>query len=277
MILALADVDDVFAGIALQKKDAGVREIVHVHQLAARFAGAPHHHSFLPGHFCFVDTPDERGHHMAVGRVVVVAGAEKVGWHGGNVVAPVLPAIGLRKLDACNFCDRIPFIGRFQGAGQKAILAQRLFGVARIDTGRAEEHQARHPLLMRGADSAELDGQVVPQEIHGIGVIGENAADFGRGHDNGVRLHRLHIRPRCARIRKIELAARHRHHIGLGLPQPTGNGAPHHAAMTGHPDALSRKRKHIRLKHAPDFPFRSNHMRRELPREYHSFGRSFRI
>ena len=60
---------------------------------------------------------------------------------------------------------------------------------------------------MRRLDDVRLDHQVVVEEVGGIGVVGENAADLGRGEEHHVRLRAPHPgvdlglvaadRPRC--------------------------------------------------------------------------------
>lgn len=68
---------------------------------------------------------------VAVLGVVVVALTVKIGGHDGYKVGAELPPIGLGKLEACNFCHRVPFVGRLQRAGEQQVFGHQLRSIAR--------------------------------------------------------------------------------------------------------------------------------------------------
>ena len=83
-------------------------------------------------------------------QVEIVARAVEVGRHGGDVVAAMLPAVGLGQLDAGDLGDRIPFVGRLERAGEQCVLVDRLRRELRIDAARAQEQQPFDVAPVRG-------------------------------------------------------------------------------------------------------------------------------
>jgi hypothetical protein len=53
----------------------------------------------------------------------------------------MLAAIGLAQLDSSDLGDRIPLVGRLEGAGEKIFLLEGLGGELGIDAGTPEEEQ----------------------------------------------------------------------------------------------------------------------------------------
>ena len=134
-----------------------------------------------------VELAQQRRQDVRAVQVVVVAGAVEVRGHRRDAVTPVLPAIGLAQLDAGDLGDGVPFVGRFQRAGQQRCpresAAAPCFG---IDAGRAEEQQAFDAGLVGGVDDVGLDHQVVVEEIGRERVVGLDPADLCGGHDDDV-------------------------------------------------------------------------------------------
>jgi hypothetical protein len=64
----------------------------------------------------------------------------------------------------------------------------RLRGEPGVDAARAEEQQALDAIFVRGVDDVGLDRQVVADELGRVAVVGEDAADLGRGEEDVVGL-----------------------------------------------------------------------------------------
>lgn len=131
---------------------------------------------------------DQRGDDMAVFRVVVVAGAVKVGWHYGEEFGAVLPVVAPAHFDAGDLGQGIRAVGRFERAGEEVFFLHRLRCILGVDAAGAEEHQAPYLVLVGGVDDVALDGEVVADELSGVFVVGVNAADLGGGQEDVVGL-----------------------------------------------------------------------------------------
>ena len=119
----------------LHYENAGVAKIIGGEELPLGPARPPNHHFISAFHLGFVKSPDKRGWHMTIRRVIVIAGTIKIGGHNGDKVHTKLPPISLRKLKAGNLRHRVPFIRRLQRAGEQQVLGHRLRRIARKDTG----------------------------------------------------------------------------------------------------------------------------------------------
>src|SRR4051794_7238773 len=67
---------------------------------------------------------------------------------------------------------------------KQRILVDGLGGQLRVDAGRPEEEEPLDAVLEGGVHDVDLDPQVVAEEVDGIGVVGEDAADLGGGEDD---------------------------------------------------------------------------------------------
>ena len=81
--------------------------------------------------------------------------------------------------------NRVGVVGRLEGTGQQGVLADRLLGELRVDARRTQEQQALHPRLPRGVEDVHLNSEVVAQEVHRVGVIGQDAA-YLRGGEHDI-------------------------------------------------------------------------------------------
>src|SRR3546814_4056721 len=80
--------------------------------------------------------------HVAGIEVEIVARPIKVRRHRGDIVATVLFAIRLAKLDARDLRHRIPFVRRLERAGKERLLADRLVRELGVDAARSEEQRS---------------------------------------------------------------------------------------------------------------------------------------
>ena len=107
----------------LQRKHAGLAQIIHMQEFPQRCAAAPTGHAGVATLGRFVETTDQRREHVAVGGVVVVARAIEIGGQllrrrlrlQADGIKTVLPAQRLTQLDTGDLGDRIPLIGGLQG------------------------------------------------------------------------------------------------------------------------------------------------------------------
>jgi hypothetical protein len=165
---------------------APLDHVVHVQELAPRAAAAPDQHAGRAADLCQVKALDQRGHHVAVLQVVVVAGPVQVARHHAAVVdavrGAVLPVVALAQLDARDLGDRVGLVGRLQLAGEQRVLADRLVRQPRVDAAGAQEQEPLHIGHERLVRDVGCDQQVLVDELRGVGHVGVDAADLGRGH-----------------------------------------------------------------------------------------------
>ena len=145
---------------------------------------------------------------MAVGGVVVVAGAIQIGGQllrrrlrlQADGIKAVLPAQGLTQLDAGDLGDRIPRVGGLQGPGEQCFLADRLLGELGVDAAAAQKQQAPHPGAPGRFNHIGLDLEVVEQEISRVAAVGLDAAHLGRRqhHHRGLVLLEPALHSRAA-------------------------------------------------------------------------------
>ena len=184
--------------------------------------------------FGFVEFPDERGQDMGGLRIVVVVRPVQVRGHGADEVAAVLPAVGLAHLDAGDLGDGIPLVGGFQRAGEEVFLLQRLGGELGINAGAAEEEQFLHAGLPGAVDEVVLDLEVFVEELGWLAAVGQDAADFGGGHEDELRLC-LGVKVRhCGAVQQVEFLPGSADEMAVALPlQFAPDGAADQAAMAG--------------------------------------------
>ena len=103
----------------------------------------------------------------------------------------------------------------------------------------AEEQQAFDSVAVGGVDHVGLDDQVVVDEVRGIGVVGQDAADLGRREKDEVRtLPRR--RSASTAISSVRSSSSWVRNSRLLKSQPIAardNGGTHQAAMAGNEDA----------------------------------------
>ena len=157
--------DRLVAVVMIHEENDGVGEIVDIKKLAQRRAGAPDDDLILARLLRFVELADERRQHMARRKVEIVVLPIKVAGHDRNVAAPELFSIRLTELDPGDFCDRIPFVGRLERAGQKRVFLDRLRREFRIDAGGAKKDQPIDAGQMRSVYNICRDDEIVIQEI----------------------------------------------------------------------------------------------------------------
>src|SRR3546814_9347084 len=80
-------------------------------EFATRCSRAPHRHGGIAVEFGLMRLADQRRQDMAALQVEIVAWAVKIRRHGRDIIAAILPAIGLAQLDPGDLGDRIPFGG----------------------------------------------------------------------------------------------------------------------------------------------------------------------
>ena len=144
----------------LKNEHAGVGKIIHEKEFAARRARAPHRRSRGAILFRLMEAPDQRGDHMAVIGMVIVAGAVQVCRHGRYEIHSVLAAIGLTQLDPGNLGDGIPFVRRLERSGEQFVLAHRLARKFRIDAGGSEKQELLYTGLVAAVNGIERDREI---------------------------------------------------------------------------------------------------------------------
>ena len=139
--------------------------------------------------------------------LVVVARAVEVGGHQADGIEAVLLAQGAAELDAGDLGGGIPLIGGLQRTGEQGLLADRLLGELGIDAAAAKEQQAQAAMPPGAFDHVVLDLEVLEQEIGGLGVVGEDAADFCGGQNDYLRAMSLKPARDTFETGEIKLAA----------------------------------------------------------------------
>ena len=214
----------------LQRKHAGLTQIIHMQELAQGGASTPACHAGVAALSCFVETANKDRQHVAVGGVIVVARAIQIGGQlhlrrlriQSDGIKTVLPAQRLTQLDAGDLGDRIPRVGGLQGPGEQRLLADRLLSELGVDAAAAQKQQTPHPGAPGRFDHIGLDLEVVEQEISGVAVVGLDAAHLGR-----------------RAVFQIQFSAAGREQVGVARPlQRPADGAASHAAVAGHENAV---------------------------------------
>jgi hypothetical protein len=118
-----------------EDENARIREVINGEEFATRLAGSPYGDRCRTGRFRFVHAANKRRRHVAMLRMVVVAGPVEVGGHDRNEIGAVLSAVGFDQLDTGDFCQRVPLIGRFERSGEQHVLAHWLGRQSGINAG----------------------------------------------------------------------------------------------------------------------------------------------
>ena len=193
-IFASADIDKRRFGVGqerveggrvkVEQVDTGRGEVVGIEQLPAGGAGSPDGDLGGTGADGFGGLADESREDVRVGEVEVVVWAVEVGGHGGQVPGAVLAVVAPAHLDPGDLGEGVGAVGGLEGAGEEAGLGHGLGGELGVDAGGAEEEEAVDAGLPRGLDHVGLDDEVVADEVGGVGVVGEDAADPGGGEND---------------------------------------------------------------------------------------------
>src|SRR5258708_2246005 len=123
-------------GVVLQQIYTRVSKIVDIEKLASWHACSPHGNGQRTGNFRFMKPADQGRYYMTVFRMIVVTRAVEICRHDGNEITSVLANICLTQLNAGNFRNCVPLIGRLKLACQQLVFAHGLFGVFRVYAGR---------------------------------------------------------------------------------------------------------------------------------------------
>ena len=153
----------------------------------------------------------------------------------------MLLAVGLGELDAGDLGDRVPLIGRLEGTTQQCIFGNRLGCVLGVDARGPEKHHLFDAGRERSVHDIRLDHQVVVEELRGVAVVGEDAANLCSGHENGLRSRLAHPGYDLILPRQIDDAALDGENLTLFASESTYEGRPDHTAMSRHPHALARQ------------------------------------
>ena len=219
-----------------------VRQIVHVQELALRFAAAPKYHLGRAGQFRFVHLAHQRGQDMGVVQVVVVARPVQIGRHRGQPLGAVLAVVRPAHLDTGDLRQRVRPVGGFQRAGEQVFFPYRLRAIARVDAGTAEKDQALDLRAMRRAADIGFDEQVAHQKIRRVGIVGKDAADFGCSQEHDFRPFLFEESLRGSGVFQIQLRMGARHKVGITLPlQLAHDRAACQAAMAGNINFACRR------------------------------------
>ena len=160
----------------------------------------------------------------------------EIAGHDGNILAPVLPAVGLAGHNSGDFGDRIPLVSRFERSRQQRRFLNGLGGKFWVDAGRAQENKTVDASLVRPVNDIGLNGEIVIDEVGRIGTIGDNAADFRGGEDNCSGLigaqpkFNIHLAP------KVEDGAVDCNDLAPLTCEEARNGGSDHAAVAGDPN-----------------------------------------
>ena len=96
--------------------------------------------------------------------------------------------VTLTHHNAGYFCNGIGIIGRLERAGEQILFLHGLGCQLGVDAAGAQKHQALDFVHIRRVDDVGLYGQVVPNELGRVNVVGQDAADFGGGQKHIGRL-----------------------------------------------------------------------------------------
>ena len=157
-------------------------------KFAFRRAGTPGNDFGAAGGFGFVKFAEERGQHVRVLQVVVVAGAVKIRRHRGVVEHAVLLAVRLGELEAGDFGDGVGLVGGLERAGEEAILGHGLRRVFGVNARAAKEKQPLYASAIGAVDGVGGDGEIIEEKLGRVRVVGVDAADFRGGDDGDVGL-----------------------------------------------------------------------------------------
>ena len=190
-VRAAADVDEIAGGIrqvagvvVSHQHDQGSRQIGAEQEFAAGRPVAPKRHRVGTGNLRLVEFADEGGQYVGTVGIVVVARAVQIGRHRGKEIRAVLSVVIRAKLYHADLRHRVCLVRGFQQIGQKIFLFHGLRRKLGINAGRAKVEKLLHPGFIRGVNHVETDHRVLVDEIGGIGRVGADAPDPGRGEEN---------------------------------------------------------------------------------------------
>ena len=226
------------------QETAGPAEVVGVEELAARGPRAPDDDLLHTCGHGFRRLADERGQDVRAGQVEVVAGAVEVGGHGGEVAGSVLAVVAPAHLDAGDLGDGVGPVGGFKRPGEQVLLPDGLRAEPGIDAGGAEEEQALDAGVAAGLDDVGLQDEVVADEVGGVGAVGHDAADPGRGEKDKVGPFGGEERVNGGLVEQVELLVRAGKNVAVSPAQQFAvDGRADQAAMAGDIDATVRMRE----------------------------------
>ena len=133
-------------------EDHGAREIVDMEEFSQRRSSSPDDNRRVSALLGLMEFSQQRRKHVTGLGVEIVVGSIEIARHDRNVAPAELALIGLAHLDAGDFRDRIPFVGRLERPGEQAFLGDRLRSKFGVDAGRAEKHQPVDAGHMRAMD-----------------------------------------------------------------------------------------------------------------------------
>ena len=106
-----------------------------------------------------------------------------------------------------------------------------------VDARGPEEQQPLDAVLERRVHDVDLDAQVVAEEVHRVGVVGQDAADLGRGQHDVARPGLGEELEDCVAVLQIELGGRAPDEVGEALGfQLAPDRRPDQAAVAGDVD-----------------------------------------
>ena len=183
-------------------------EVVDEQELPQWGAGPPDDNFRSVLFFGLMNPPNEGGNNVGVFRVKVVARAVDIGRHGGDPVATILNAVGLRLLDASNFRHGVGRIGRLELPSQQRVFGDWLWCKLRINTGGAEEDKPVDSRFRCSVHQVDLDLNVLGEKFGWVGVVGVDAADSGGRINNQIRGVVRQVLEYSVSVEQVELAGR---------------------------------------------------------------------
>ena len=148
------------------------------------------------------------------------------------VKQPVLLAIVLAKLEAGNFRNGVGLVGWLQFAGKQARFGHWLRRVFRIDARASEIEQAGHTSTATPLDEVRGDGEILKNELSGIGRIRMNTANFRGSDDHRIRSMLFEKTIDLILVREIEFVTVCNNNIVEGLRNSAQESRTNHASMT---------------------------------------------
>ena len=184
-----------------------------------------------------MEAADQRGHHMAVGGMVVIVGAVQVGGHHADVVGAILAVQELAVFQAADFSQSISFVGFFQLAGQQAVFLHGLRCHARVNAGGAQKFQLFAAVFPCGMNHVHFQRHVVIHKVRQSVLVGNNAAHLGCGQKDIFRLFGGKKFFHGILAAQVQLFMGPGNDIGISLAfQFPHNGGTYHTAVACHID-----------------------------------------
>ena len=89
---------------------------------------------------------------------------------------------------------------------------------------------------MGGLNDICFNREIIEEEIRGVGLIGKDSANLGRGEDDDIRLGACHPLPDSVLLAQIDIAAVHCQEFRVILCEAAQDRRANHSAMAGDPD-----------------------------------------